>query len=149
MRWLTLVGLLAAGCGHGGGDAASAVAALVGVLEVPVLVAQSAHGIEDCAQHPHEICQPPRPDLAPYLRGTVVFSGPLGLDPVPFTEVILVRDGVTLRSAATDRHGVFYFSCGLAPGPYDLVVQSSSYLAARRLFVDGPERQLLLMATRR
>jgi hypothetical protein len=148
MRRLVLLCLLSAGCGHGGADAANAFVALATLVEAPLVVAHAARKIEDVAQHPYELCNPERPDLAPYLRGTVVLAGPLGLDPVAFTEVVLLRDGVTVRSAATDRNGGFGFSCGLAPGAYDIVVLSGGYRAEKHLLVKGPQRQLLLMATR-
>jgi hypothetical protein len=147
MRGLTLICLLTLGCGHDAADAANVFSTLVTLVELPVRAAAIAHRAEDVAARPYVLCQPPRPDLSPYLRGTVVLSGPMGLDPVPFAEVTLVRDGVALRSAATDRRGVFYFSCGLAPGPYDIVVHAVGCRGGKRLYVQGPEQELLLLAT--
>jgi hypothetical protein len=60
------------------------------------------------------------------LRGTVLSEG----RPIEGALVELYSRGVVLRRMATDARGIFQF-VGLAPGPYDLLVQHVSYREQR------------------
>jgi hypothetical protein len=112
---------------------------------VPVRTAEAVGELHRCAAMTEPACRA-RPDLAPYLRGTVVLSGPLGLEAVPFVEIVLQREGRTIAKGATDRSGVFVFTAGVPAGDYELVVDSGHVQGARRVFISGPLRDVLLMA---
>jgi hypothetical protein len=143
---MVLMSLLSGGCCASGAlEAIQGAQALVEIATLPFRTAAFARKLQHCGTAQGRFCTP-RPDLSPYLRGTVVFSGALGPSPLPFTEVILLRAGETLATAATDRGGTFFFAPELPAGAYDIVLGSDEYQGQRHLVLDGPARDLLIVA---
>jgi hypothetical protein len=138
--------LTVGGCAPGDALRAIQVAQdLVQLATLPARTAKAVNELQRCGTADGRACSA-RPELTPYLRGTVVVSGPVGLEAVPFVEIALLRQGRTVATAATDRGGVFGFVAQVPTGDYELVVDSGWVQGARSLLVDGPAHDLLLMA---
>jgi hypothetical protein len=82
----------------------------------------------------------PSPRTYVVLRGRVLVPGRFGPAPLGQMRVVLVRDGVPVASAATDRAGRFQFNQDIADGLYDLVLDSTSHQGTTAVLLEGRAR---------